>query len=100
MLNEMRIAELEQLLRRATIMDKRASSTAVGIGSNIVVRIKTSDKEETYTVVGSSEEADPEKGYISHESPLGRAFLGHKKGEIIAVSTPRGATKYVILEIL
>jgi len=99
MLNEMRIGELEQLLRRATIVDKNLSTSSVGIGSTIVVRMKESDKEETYTMVGSSEETDPLRGHISHESPLGRAFLGCKKGELVTVTTPRGATKYVIVEI-
>src|SRR3989338_1444823 len=99
MLNEMRIGELEYLLRRATIVDKRAPTAAVGIGSTIVIRADKSDKEETYMVVGSSEEADPLVGRISHESPFGRAFLGCKKGEVVIVSTPRGALKYVILGI-
>lgn len=99
MLNEMRIGELEQLLRRATVVDKRVSTTSIGIGSTIVARIKESDKEETYIMVGSSEEADPLTGHISHESPLGRAFLGCKKGEVVSVTTPRGASKYVIVAI-
>ncbi len=80
-------------------MDKHVSTTSVGIGSTIVVRMKESDKEETYTLVGSSEEADPFAGRISHESPLGRAFFGSKKGEAITVATPRGAMKYVIVEV-
>src|SRR3989344_3887424 len=99
MLNEMRIGELEYLLRRATIVDKRAPTAAVGIGSTIVIRADKSDKEETCMVVGSCEEADPLVGRISHESPLGRAFLGCKKGEVVIVSTPRGALEYVILWI-
>src|SRR3989338_3333912 len=73
MLNEMRIGELEYLLRRATIVDKRVSTTSIGIGSTIVARMKELDKEETYIMVGSSEEANPLTGHISHESPLGRA---------------------------
>lgn len=99
MLNEMRIGELEQLLRRATIIDKRISSVLIGIGSTVVARMKESDKEETYIMVGSSEEANPLTGHISHESPLGQAFLGHKKGEVVTVATPRGATKYVIVKV-
>src|SRR3989344_7633640 len=99
MLNEMRIGELEQLLRRATVVDKRVSTTSIGIGSTIVARMKESNKEETYIMVGSSEEADPLTGHISHESPLGRAFFGCKKGEVITVTTPRGASEYVIVAI-
>ena len=99
MLNEMRIGELEQLLRRASVLEKRSSSTSVGIGSQVVVRMTGSAADETYTLVGSSEEADPVKGFISHESPLGRAFFGSKKGAAVTVATPRGETKYVIVEI-
>ncbi len=99
MLNEMRISELENLLSRATVVAKSAPSSTVGIGSTISVRVGASDAAETYTIVGSSEEADPLGGYISHESPLGRAFLGRKKGENVLVTTPRGETSYVIVEI-
>lgn len=99
MLNEMRINELEQLLRRAKVVDKHVSSSFVGIGSTIVVQRKDESQEETYIMVGSSEEADPFTGRISHESPLGRAFLGCKKGQAVTVTTPRGASKYVIVEV-
>ncbi|TSC67963.1 MAG: transcription elongation factor GreA [Parcubacteria group bacterium Gr01-1014_66] len=99
MLNEMRISELEQLLRHSTIVDKKGSSVTVGIGSTIVVRRETAPHEETYTLVGSSEEANPLTGCISHESPLGRAFFGCKKGQSVLVTTPRGDVGYVIVEV-
>lgn len=99
MLNEMRIGELEHILRRALIVDKHKTSPSVGIGSTISVQVGTSETKETYTLVGTSEEANPLAGYISHESPLGRAFLGKKKGERVVVATPRGERKYVIVEI-
>lgn len=99
MLNEMRISELENILSRATVLEKNGSLSMVGIGSTLSVQVGSSDMKETYTIVGSSEEANPIAGFISHESPLGKAFLGHKKGEAIVVTTPRGETKYVIVEI-
>ena len=99
MLNEMRIGELESVLSRATVMEKNTSISAVGIGSVVSVHVVSSHTAETYTIVGSSEEVNPTAGFISHESPLGRAFLGHKKGEKVTVSTPRGETVYAIVEI-
>jgi len=99
MLNEMRIREVEDLLSRATIVSKTSSTSAVGIGSNILVSAGTKKDSERYTIVGSSQEADPSLGLISHESPLGRAFIGRKKGEAVKVTTPKGESEYVILEI-
>lgn len=100
MLNEMRIREIEDLLSRATIVTKNSSNTAVGIGSSIVVSINSKiEVRENYVIVGSSQEADPASGKISHESPLGRAFIGRKKGEAVKVAAPKGESEYVILEI-
>lgn len=98
MLNEMRIREVEDLLSRASIVAKRESRSTVGIGSTIVVGATGS--EERYTIVGSSEEVDPARGHISHESPLGRAFLDRRKGDAIVVSTPKGDLEYVIVDIV
>ncbi len=103
MLNEMRIRELEDLLSRASIIEKKArrAVSTVAIGSTIVVSVHTAraTAEEHYTVVGSSEEANPLEGYISHESPLGRAFLGKKKGDTVKAATPKGETEYVIVDV-
>lgn len=99
MLNEMRISELEQLLRHAVVVEKHVPSASVGIGSTFSVRLSTLSQEETYLLVGSSEEAYPLAGRISHESPLGRAFFGCKKGDTVTVATPRGDMKYVIVEV-
>ena len=97
MLNEMRIRELEDVLSRASIIAKRESPVAVSIGSTITVGIAGS--EECYTIVGSSEEIDPMNGRISYESPLGRAFLGRKKGEVVIVPTLKGSVEYVIINV-
>ena len=101
MLNEIRVRELEDLLSRATIIEKNGGATsAVTIGSGVVIRKKAGASTETYTIVGSSEEANPLTGYISHESPLGKAFIGHKKGDAVQVSTPKGETEYIIIDIV
>jgi transcription elongation factor GreA len=98
MLNEMRIRELEDLLSRASIIPKNhTAATTVQLGSNIVIS-SGKGKEDKYTIVGT-EEANPMLGLISHESPLGKAFLGRKKGDKVKVVTPRGETEYVIREI-
>ena len=100
MLNEMRIRELEDLLSRATVVEKPRTQTEVEIGSRIIVKVTSNGmSEETYTIVGSSEEADPVAGLISDESPLGHAFIGKRKGEIVKVTTPKGETEYAIMDI-
>ena len=97
--NEGRILEIEEILRRAEILaeGKGHSHEEVEIGSQIKTESKFGAKQ--FTIVGSSE-ADPAKGFISDESPLGKAFLGRKKGEEVEVETPKGKAKYKILEIL
>lgn len=93
---ESRIVELEEIVRNAVIIKKDATSHLVQIGST--VKVKSDAGEETYTIVGS-EEADPKAGKISNESPLGKAFLGHKAGEKIEVKTPGGTYFYSIVQI-
>ena len=92
---EMRIFELEDLLKSAVIIEKNGNGV-VAVGS--VVTIKKGDKTSTYSIVGKYE-AKPEEGRISDESPLGKAFLGHKPGDKVAVTTPAGSATYEILKI-
>jgi transcription elongation factor GreA len=94
--NEGRIKELEQLLNDAVIITKKGGCDKVEVGCQIFVQNKDHKKE--FTIVGS-EEADPSAGMISNESPLGRAFLGKKKGDEIMVNTPNGKSHYKILKI-
>lgn len=100
MMLEHRIAQLEERLARAEVIDrKRVDTSVVSIGS--VVRLRDVDAKQTteYHIVGSAE-ANPAENKLSNESPVGKAIMGRKKGEIVEVSTPRGATiKYKILEI-
>ena len=94
--NEGRIKELEQLFNDAIIISKKQKCDIVEVGCEILVQNK--DHKKDFTIVGS-EEADPIQGKISNESPLGRAFLGKKKGDEVMVTTPSGKIHYKILEI-
>lgn len=94
--NEGRIAELEDLIRRAVVIKKREGLERVWIGST--VEVKSGMKHRIFTIVGS-EESDPDKGLISNESPLGKAFLGKKVNDEVEVKTPSGTIRYKILAI-
>ncbi|MCX6780551.1 MAG: transcription elongation factor GreA [Candidatus Magasanikbacteria bacterium] len=92
-----RVAELEQLLSNAVVIDDRGKgSSKVHIGSTIIV--ETAGIQKTFMIVGSTE-ADPTDGKISNESPLGEAFLGHEVGDEVEVVTPVKTTYYTIAEI-
>lgn len=91
-----RVAELENLVRKAEIITEQRGGDTVAIGSTITVTCD--DKKFRYTITGSNE-ADPIKGLISNESPLGRAFLGKKKGDAVTVAVPRGDMMCKIIEI-
>jgi len=94
--NEARIAELEELLREAVVISEHHRTDIVDVGSTVVA--KSDQGEVSYTIVGS-EEARPAQGKISNESPLGKAFLGKKKGERVEVKTPMGSQVYTIRDI-
>ena len=96
---EHRIATLEERLADARIIEADSiPSDVVGIG--VRVRLKDIDANETieYTIVGSAE-ANPAEHRLSNESPVGRAIIGKKKGEVVEVSAPRGALKFKIMDI-
>jgi transcription elongation factor GreA len=93
---ETHIFELEDLLKSAVIIEKTETNGVVQVGS--VVTIKKGDKTSVYTIVGMYE-AKPEEGKISDESPLGKAFLKHKAGDKIPVTTPAGLVTYEIVKI-
>ena len=93
---EGRIQSLEALIRNAIIIDEHHSTEHVTIGSTVVV--ESPDGKEKYTIVGSAEAA-PRDGRISNESPLGRALLGRKKGEVVAVAAPAGELSFKIVGI-
>jgi transcription elongation factor GreA len=93
---ESRIDQLEDLVRNAAVIRKPQNIQTVKIGSTL--KVQKNSQIFVYTIVGS-EDARPEKGLISNESPLGRAFLGKKVGEVVKVETPSGHTQYKIIEI-
>jgi transcription elongation factor GreA len=93
---EGRIQELEAVLRTAVIVEK-TDSDVVTVGSTVTVEEEGFDPE-TYYVVGAKE-ADPRNGKISNESPIGRALMDHKVGDVVEAETPGGKIKVKILKI-
>lgn len=97
--NEMKIAELENKVRYARIIDESEIDTkTVQIGNTIKVLDMEYNEEVEYTIVGSTE-VDLSLNRISNESPIGAALLGAKKGEIVEAQVPAGIAKYKILSI-
>ena len=97
--NEVRIAELENKLRHAKIIDEKEIDTeTVQIGNTVKVLDMEFDEKIEYTIVGSTE-VDLSQNKISNESPLGEALLGAKKNNIVEVNAPAGIMKYKILSI-
>jgi transcription elongation factor GreA len=95
---EGRILELEEILHTIIIIDSQViSGDRVSIGSHIKVQEEEFPPDE-YHLVGP-QEADPSKGRISYESPIGKALLEHRVGDIVEVITPAGQIHLKILEI-
>ncbi len=95
---EGRIIELENILANAVIIDDIAKNEGVvGIGSMITIQ-EEDYPEETYHLVGPKE-ADPQNGRISHESPIGKALIGHRVGDLVRVDTPNGQMTFKITKI-
>jgi transcription elongation factor GreA len=87
---ESKIAQLEEKLRAATVIDARDVGTdVVSIGTTVHVKDQRTSRSETYTIVGSSE-ANPGERKLSNESPVGKALIGGKRNEIVAVVLPNG----------
>ena len=97
--NEVKIAELENKLRHAKIIDEKEIDTdTVQIGNTVKVLDIEFNEEVEYTIVGSTE-VNLAENKISNESPLGEALLGAKKNEIVDVNAPAGVMQYKILDI-
>ena len=96
---EHRIALLEERLLSARVIDKKdIAKDVVSIGSMVKLRDMGAGKTVEYRIVGSAE-ANPTEQKLSNESPVGKAIIGRKKGEVVEVSAPRGALKFKILDI-
>jgi len=90
---EKRIADLEDKLRSATVIDADAiSGDVVSVGVTVHVKDQKTEKSSKYRIVGSAE-ANPAESKLSNESPVGKALLGHKRGETVSVPVPRGPAR-------
>ena len=96
--NDGRILELGEIIRSATIIKEHQGSGAVTVGNSIKIKDEETGDIREYEIVGS-QEADPVGGKISNESPLGKAFLNKKKGDIVEITLPKGIVRYQIIEI-
>ncbi len=95
---EGRIQELEVILRNVEIIDEKPRSHgSVEIGAHVTIQ-EDNFPNETYHLVGPKEAA-PDQGRISHESPIGRALMGHRVGEEVIVETPAGNIRLKIVKI-
>jgi transcription elongation factor GreA len=90
---EKQIAELEAKLRSARIIDaKNVDTETVGVGVLVHVKDQKTDKSNKFQIVGSAE-ADPAEQRLSNESPVGKALIGHKRGDVVSVPVPRGPAR-------
>lgn len=96
---EKRIAELENTLATASIIDDREiDDTKAYVLSTVTILNKNTDKEMKYTLV-SKDEADFKQGKISVDSPIGKAILGKEVGDVVSVKVPAGTLKLEVLNI-
>ncbi len=97
---EGRIQELETLLATARVIEENGGgkkSDSIQVGSKVTIK-EGNYEDETYTIVGAAE-ANPREGKISNESPIGKAILNHKVGDIVTVETPSGPYKVKIIKV-
>ena len=90
---EARIAQIEERLRSASIIDtKHAPSDVVGVGSVVHVKDEKTGKSVKYSIVGSPE-ANPSENKLSNESPVGKALIGGKRNDVVQVQVPKGPAR-------
>ena len=95
---EGRIQTLEAQLNEAVLIEPDGKTDIVTLGSRVTLVEEGTTDQETYKIVGSAE-ADPSAGFISNESPIGKALLGKKKGNKIVVETPGGEIQLKVVKI-
>ncbi len=95
---EGRIQELEDILKNYKIIEDPNGSDTVRIGNWVTISEEGYDEEERYHLVGPAE-ANPDESRISNESPLGRALLGARVGDVVQVNSPKGILEFRILKI-
>jgi transcription elongation factor GreA len=93
---EGRIAQLEDMINKSEVIKNDSGSGIINLGVSLLAVCDGMNRE--FTIVGASE-ADPSKGFISYESPIGQAFMGKKVGDLVEVSVPKGVMKCEIKEI-
>lgn len=93
---EGRIQEIESILYNSEVIESRSNYNEVIVGAQVTIK-EDDYSPETYHLVGSNE-ASPREGKISHESPIGKALLGHKVGDVVKATLPNGST--IEIEIL
>jgi transcription elongation factor GreA len=89
---EKQIADLEDKLRSATVIDTPASGDMVTVGVTVHVKDQKTGKSQKFKIVGSAE-ANPAESKLSNESPVGRALMGRKRNEEVSVPVPKGAAR-------
>jgi transcription elongation factor GreA len=91
--------EVAERIRVARVIEKKdIAKDVVSVGSHVKLRDMGANKTFEYRIVGSAE-ANPAEQKLSNESPVGKAIMGKKKGEVVEVAAPRGSLKFKILEI-
>jgi transcription elongation factor GreA len=93
---EGRILTLEQMIKNAVVIEENGHHEQVDLGSHVT--LESDGEREQWVIVGSAEAA-PGEGRISNESPVGKALLGHRKGDLVKVSVPNGAVEMKILAV-
>ena len=90
---EKQISDLEEKLRSARVINEKDVDTGVvSVGATVHVKDQKTDKSTKFKIVGSAE-ANPAESRLSNESPVGRALLGHKRGDTVTVPVPRGPAR-------
>jgi transcription elongation factor GreA len=98
-MNEARIADLEEQLGRADIIDvQKLSGDSIMFGATVTLLDEETEEEKVYQIVGDAE-ADVKQGKVSISSPISRALIGKSEGDGIEVSAPGGARSYEIIKV-
>ncbi|KKW17149.1 MAG: transcription elongation factor GreA [Parcubacteria group bacterium GW2011_GWA1_50_14] len=93
---EKRITELEETIKNASIIKEGSSKGVVGVGST--VEVLRGGKSMKFVIVGTNE-AKPENGFISYQSPLGKELIGKKAGDSVKINAPSGSAEYVVRQV-
>ncbi len=95
---EGRILTLKNILGHAVVISNNGAKDRIDVGCTVTIADVAYGDRETYTIVGSTE-VDPGNGRISLKSPIGRALLGHRIGDVVEAQTPGGAVEFEVIEI-